>query len=223
MAMEASKPPMLLALACFSLVITAVLGQGTTITGISTSGTGCPAVSTSININQARDGFTILFGQFASVARNGPGSQDATRNRTCSVVLQLSTPMNWRSTELDLTIRGFSSLEAGGTAELKQNSVTVVVPRPGKAPPKTTVQGPVVLQTFAGPSSSDYCVQAAVSGLQSVGQSTRCEAGVANATYELVASVQAGQLNQLAVDSIDGKLTNHVFWQAGRRRTSCGK
>jgi hypothetical protein len=208
---------MLLAVACFSLLITAVLGQGTTISGISTSGTGCPAGSTLISINQARDGFTVTFDQFAFFG------QDASRTRTCRLVLQLSTPMNWRSTELDLDIRGFIGLDTGAVAELKQNSVTVAVPRPGRAPPRTTVQSPVVLQTFTGPSRQIYFIQASVSGLNSVGQSTKCEAGVATVTYELVASVQAGQ-NQLVLDSIDGKLTNDVLWQTGRRRrTTCGK
>jgi hypothetical protein len=204
---------MLVALAFLTLLFTAVLGQGTTITGISASGTGCPLGTTATNIYQDRDGFTVIFSAFVTEG------MDATRTRTCRLVLQLSTPVNWRSAELDLTIRGFTLLETGATAELKQNSVTVAVPRPGTAPSKTTVQGPVVLQTFTGPSSNDYSVQAAVSGLRSVGQSTKCEAGVATLTYELVSSVQAGE-NLITVDSIDGRLTNDVFWQNGRR---CGK
>jgi hypothetical protein len=58
-------------------------------------------------------------------------------------------------------------------------------------------------------------VTSAVSGVQSLGQSTICDAGVTTVTYNLVATVLDGQLT---VDSIDGNVGNDVFWTGNRCR-----
>lgn len=208
--MATSRQLTLLAWA-FLGMLSRVLCQSVTITNVSANGTGCMPGSYVVAIGSAGTAFTISFSKFVG--------QDSTPTQTCSVVLELSIPAKWRCSKLGLNIRGFSNLASGSTAILKRKSAKIAVSRPGKAPAKTTVQGPAILQTLKGPFNDDYAINTTVSGLCSDAQLHKCHAGVAAVTYDLLATVKGGS-SLLTVDSIDGQLTNNILWQYG---PECGK
>jgi hypothetical protein len=83
------------------------------ISGVSTSGNGCPQGTVSYDISPDRTVVTLGFDGFQTYI--GPGTKPADRSKNCQIHLTLRYPSGWQFSVVDSTYHGYAQLDSGVT------------------------------------------------------------------------------------------------------------
>lgn len=197
-------------LSCPSLFAQDLVPQSFQIKDIRTSGDGCPAGSSSINISEDREAFTVSFSQF--FVQKGPGTEPGDRRKFCRAVFDTEHDPNWEYAVLAVNVRGFVNLDPNvvGTQELAF----------GVRGAEYTAQ-----KQFWGPTTEDYVHGESVAFGN--GRWSGCKARASNRVKDFVvratADLRGGGRNAaglLTVDSVDGALVQSyelVWRQCGEK------
>ncbi len=85
--------------------------------GLTAGGTGCPAGSVSVNINDTYGELSFVMDQF--VVQVGSGASIGDSRKFCQISLDLAAPAGWQYALTGMTVRGFAELDAGVVATVQ--------------------------------------------------------------------------------------------------------
>ncbi|RZA20168.1 MAG: DUF4360 domain-containing protein [Proteobacteria bacterium] len=181
------------------------------INDLKTNGDACPQGSTTINISEDKEAFTVNFSQF--YVQKGPGAEPGDKRKFCRAVFDTEQDANWEYAVLAVNVRGFVQLDdkVVATQELQFGTRGI----------EYTAQ-----KQFWGPTVEDY-----VHGEQIAfgnGRWSGCKPKAADRVKDFVvkstASLTGGGKNAsglMTVDSIDGALVQSyelVWRQCGDKK-----
>ena len=184
------------------------------VNNITYSGSGC---STGSAFPLPPDGgptFALYFSQF--LVQSGPGIPASEASKSCRVDLDLSYPNGYQFAIFETNSRGFISLAAGSTATIKSTYIAKgefpQVSRPRPPPPTHTAHAYSSQNyetSYAGPIAQDLLKLDKFSKRSLVFSDCQ-ERNFLTITTQLNIKTKPGTQNIIALDAIDGKITNNV-------------
>ena len=178
---------------------------------VKTNGDACPEGSTSINISEDKEAFTVAFSQF--YVQKGPGAEPGDRRKFCRAVFDTEQDPNWEYAVLAVNVRGFVSIDPNVVATQQLAFGTRGV--------EYTAQ-----KQFWGPTTEDYVHGESVAFGN--GRWSGCKAKASDRVKDFVvratADLKGGGRNAaglLTVDTLDGALVQSfelVWRQCGDKK-----
>ncbi|KAF4629531.1 hypothetical protein G7Y89_g8617 [Cudoniella acicularis] len=117
-----------------------------TISGITTSGTGCPQGSVGQFLSADRETFTLIFDSYQ--AQIGPGTVPTDARKFCQINLNLHYPQGFQYSIMKTIFRGYASLQKGVSGT--QQATYYFSGESAQCSTKST---------FTGPVTKDYTVE----------------------------------------------------------------
>ncbi|CAG8975724.1 hypothetical protein HYALB_00009131 [Hymenoscyphus albidus] len=174
-----------------------------TVSGITTSGSGCPQGSVGQFLSADRTVFTLIFDSY--IAQIGPGIAAAESRKFCQINLNLHYPQGFQYSIMKTLYRGFANLDKGVTGS--QEATYYFSGQPTQVSTKST---------FTGPLLQDYKVEDDLTLTSTIWSPCGADLPInIKTSVNLVASVKGAQ-GVLTDDSVDGNVTmvTGVRWRS---------
>ncbi|KAL1848002.1 hypothetical protein VTK73DRAFT_10215 [Phialemonium thermophilum] len=162
------------------------------ITGVSTSGSGCPQGSVSTNISPDGSVLTLGFDSYQTLV--GPGASGSDREKNCDVFLTLRFPVGvCTAATLSITYHGFAEIESDVAGSLAA-SYTLSPGSGGGNPPATTFTA----SNWSG--GGVYTRQDAVSASATIQNPNQRDVSLAVRTRLILSASNSGASGTLTAD-----------------------
>jgi hypothetical protein len=172
---------------------------------LKTNGDACPQGSTTLNISEDKEAFTLNFSQF--YVQKGPGAEPGDKRRFCRAVFDTEQDANWEYAVLAVNVRGFVQLDDKVTATQELQFGTRGI--------EYTAQ-----KQFLGPIVEDYVYgeHIAIGNGRWSGCRPKAAERVKDFVVKSTADIRGGGKNAtglMTVDSIDGGLVQsyELVWR----------
>lgn len=173
------------------------------INNIAYAGTGCPAGSVAGDLSTDAKAFTLLFDTYAAEA--GPGIPRSENRKFCQLTVNLQVPQGWSYSLLDVTYKGFASLDRG-TEGIQTSSYYFQ---------GATGQTATLETRIPGQYNDDYEINDSI-GLDAVVWSPCGVNRALNIKSAVQVRASGSRQGLMTIDSIDGEL-RHIYGVRWRR------